>query len=100
MLKDGQFALMKTDPYTGVPLDAEGHWITNGRSKEYLCFDTEELARKYANEILKEDRLLEWSLINDAGIQIDVIHDKEALEEISRSRKHRTFLERIFRRKR
>jgi hypothetical protein len=94
-LSGDRFALLQTDPQTGVPVNLSGEWIKSGEER-YLVFDSESDARNYATKELKKNPLLEWGLFNSQGEQVDVLHDKDALINAARSTKPRSFLKKWF----
>ena len=93
-LSEGQFALLQTDPKTGVPVNPSGEWIKSGEER-YLVFDSESDARYYASTELQKNPLLEWGLFNAEGENVGVLHDKDALINAARS-KPRSFLKKWF----
>ena len=82
-LEEGQVALLRVDPNTGTPMNRAGDWSKAGE-EEYLSFESEELARAWAMKELKDSPLNEWSLIDDSGNQIDVLHNQDALASSSK----------------
>lgn len=78
-LRAGEFALIRVDPFTGVPVDDAGEWV-RGERVAFLCFASEREARDYAQQQLATNRLTEFSLFAPTGEQVAVLHDKPALE--------------------
>lgn len=85
-LAQGQVGLLQVDPNTGVPVADTGDWLKSGEER-YLKFDNEVKAREYTSSRLRENPLLEWSLVDSNGNQIATIHDQQALAEAARSAK-------------
>ncbi len=93
-LSKKQFALLQTDPNTGVPVNLSGEWSKTGEER-YLVFDSESDARNYASSELKKNPLLEWGLYNYNGEQVDVLHDRDALINAAKP-KSRSFWRKLF----
>jgi hypothetical protein len=80
-----EVALLKTDPNTGVPVSESGEWLKAGEER-YIRFQSEAAAREFAADCLKENPLLEWSLIDASGKQLGTLHDKESLVRAAKSK--------------
>lgn len=89
-----RFALLQTDPNTGVPVNLSGEWVKSGQER-YLVFDSESDARGYASAELQKNPLLEWGLFNADGAQVDVLHNRVALVNAANP-KQRSFWKKLF----
>lgn len=85
-LDNGQVGLLQVDPDTGVPVSESGDWLKSGEEK-YLQFENEADARKYAESRLKDNPLLEWSMVDSDGKQLAMIHNQQALIEAAKLKK-------------
>ena len=80
-----EVALLRVDPNTGVPVSESGEWLKAGE-EQYIRFQSDTEARKFAADRLKKNPLLEWSLIDASGEQLCTLHNKEALVRATKSK--------------
>lgn len=73
-----EVALLRVDPNTGIPVSESGEWLKAGEER-YIRFQSEMEAREFAAERLEKSPLLEWTLVDASGEQLDTLHNKEAL---------------------
>ena len=94
-LKLGEVALLRVDPNTGAPVNEVGDWVKAGE-EQYIKFSSEAVAREYAQSELNKNPLLEWSMVDLNGEQIDTLHNREAVVEAGKLAKKPGFFSRWF----
>lgn len=93
-LSEGQVALLRVDANTGTPMNSAGEWLKAGE-EEYISFESEKSAKTWALKQLKDNPLNEWSLVDRSGNQIDVLHNRNALESAAK-KESKSLFKRIF----
>lgn len=74
-----EVALLRVDPYTGVPVNDSGEWFRAGEGR-YVRFANTAEAHEFASIRLVENPLSEWMLFGADGGLLDVFNDVEALK--------------------
>lgn len=69
-----EVALLRVDPFTGVPVNDAGEWLRAGEER-YLRFDVESQAREFAGASLLGNPLCEWMLFGSDGRLVDTLND-------------------------
>jgi len=82
----GQFAVLQTDPWTGVPLDADGKWAKGDEAYLIISGD-KETAAKIARERIASSRLAEWWIMDHTGQTYGPFRDEDALAKESAKKK-------------
>jgi hypothetical protein len=75
-LDPGQFAVLQTDPRTGVPLASDGTWATTGQAY-YRVFPSLEAAEEFCVASLREKRDSEWSIYDHTAAHVKSFRDSE-----------------------